>query len=195
MLISNAVFTYQAPYHNYIIINTLRPRQSDCHFPDDIFKWIFLNENVWISINISLKFVPRGPINNIPTLVQVMAWRRPVVIISHFLKFSTKSPTVPPLSKWIVQRREQLVYWWQWCQQCLHVFWKIQPGTIPWEYISLFTKPHTVKPVYNDHLMEYFSVFWSSSRWPRATQMSSRRQKLLPRVNWYFHSSLKHITE
>ena len=58
-------------------VNTLRPRQNGRHFPDDIFKWIFLNENVWISINISLKFVPRGPINNIPTLVQVMAWRRP----------------------------------------------------------------------------------------------------------------------
>ena len=58
-------------------INTLRPRQNGRHFPDDIFKCIFLNENVWISINISLKFVPRGPINNIPTLVQVMAWRRP----------------------------------------------------------------------------------------------------------------------
>ena len=57
--------------------NTLRPRQNGRHFPDDIFKWIFLNENVWISINISLKFVPRGPINNIPTLVQVMAWRWP----------------------------------------------------------------------------------------------------------------------
>ena len=24
----------------------------------------------------------------------------------------------------------------------------------------------TVKPVYNDHLMAYFSAFWSSSRWP-----------------------------
>ena len=58
-------------------VNTLRPRQNGRHFPDDIFKWIFLNENIWISINISLKFVPRGPINNIPTLVQVMAWRRP----------------------------------------------------------------------------------------------------------------------
>ena len=42
-------------------------------FPDDFFKWIFMNENIWISINISLKFVPSGPINNIPTLVQVMA--------------------------------------------------------------------------------------------------------------------------
>ena len=61
------------------LLNTLRPRQNGRHFPDDIFKWIFLNENVWISIYISLKFVPRGPINNIPTLVQVMAWRRPGV--------------------------------------------------------------------------------------------------------------------
>ena len=58
-------------------LNTLRPRQNGRHFPDDIFKWIFLNENVWISISIPLKFVPRGPINNIPTLVQVIAWRRP----------------------------------------------------------------------------------------------------------------------
>ena len=60
-----------------MLFNTLRPRQNGRHFPDDIFKWISLNENVWISINISLKFVPRGPINNIPTLVQVMAWCRP----------------------------------------------------------------------------------------------------------------------
>ena len=57
--------------------NALRARQNGRHFSDDIFKWIFLKENVWISINISLKFVPRGPINNIPTLVQIMAWRRP----------------------------------------------------------------------------------------------------------------------
>ena len=57
--------------------NTLRPRQNERLFADDIFKWIFLNENVWISIMISLKFVPKGPINNIPALVQIMAWRRP----------------------------------------------------------------------------------------------------------------------
>ena len=57
--------------------NTLRPRQNGRHFPDHIFKWIFLNENVWISIKISLKFVPKGPINNILALVQIMAWRRP----------------------------------------------------------------------------------------------------------------------
>ena len=27
-------------------VNTLRPRQNGRHFPDDIFKRIFLNENV-----------------------------------------------------------------------------------------------------------------------------------------------------
>ena len=46
------------------------------HFPDDIFTCIFLNENVWISIKIPAKFVPKGPINNIPALFQIMAWRR-----------------------------------------------------------------------------------------------------------------------
>ena len=37
----------------------------------------FFNENVWIPIKTSLKFVPRGLINNIPALVQIMAWRLP----------------------------------------------------------------------------------------------------------------------
>ena len=60
-----------------LYLNTLRPRQDGCHFPDDIFKRIFFNENVSISINFSLKFVLRCPINNIPALVQIMAWRRP----------------------------------------------------------------------------------------------------------------------
>ena len=55
----------------------LRPRQNGRHFADDIFKCIFLNENVRISIKISLKFVPKDPIDNIQSLVQIMAWRRP----------------------------------------------------------------------------------------------------------------------
>ena len=59
------------------LLNTLRPRQNGRHFADDIFKCIFLNENVWISLKISLKFVPKIRINNILTLVQIMAWRRP----------------------------------------------------------------------------------------------------------------------
>ena len=71
---------------SHLAINTLRQKQNRCHntsrlrqnrrhFADTIFKCIFLNENVWIFINISLKFVPKGPIDNIPALVQIMAWR------------------------------------------------------------------------------------------------------------------------
>ena len=51
------------------LVNILRLMQNGCHLPDDIFKWIFLSENVYISIKILLKFVPRCPINNIPALV------------------------------------------------------------------------------------------------------------------------------
>ena len=65
------------PLTRKTFINTLRPRQNGRHFPDDIFKCIFLNENVWISIEISLKLVAGGPTNNFPALVQIMAWRRP----------------------------------------------------------------------------------------------------------------------
>ena len=43
---------------------------------DDIFKCIFLSENDRISIKISLKFVPRSPIDIKPALIKVMAWRR-----------------------------------------------------------------------------------------------------------------------
>ena len=56
--------------------NTLRPRQNGRRFADDNFKCILLNENLWISIKISLKFVRKGLTNNIPALVQIMTWRR-----------------------------------------------------------------------------------------------------------------------
>ena len=48
--------------------NALRPRQNGRLFPDDLVKCILLNENVWISIKISLEFVLKGAINNIAVL-------------------------------------------------------------------------------------------------------------------------------
>ena len=65
-------------------INTLRPRQNGRRFADDTFKCFFLNENVGNLIEISLKFVPKSPINNIPALVQIMAWRRSGDKPSHY---------------------------------------------------------------------------------------------------------------
>ena len=72
--------TYSCPRYLFLapkLFNTLRPRQNGRHFPDDIFKCIFLNEKVLVLIKMSLKFVPKCSINNIPALVQIMAWRRP----------------------------------------------------------------------------------------------------------------------
>ena len=86
--------------------------------------------------------------------------------------------------------------WWPSWPQCVRFsihwppLWLPQPPPI-----CAHLGCYTAKPVYNDHLMGYFSAFWSSSRWPRATSLSSRRQKLLTRVNWYLKSSLKHATE
>ena len=71
-MVSQLRFTYPIyciTFHCASTFNTLRPRQIGRHFADGIFKCIFFNENVWILIRISLKFVP--------ALVQIMAWRRP----------------------------------------------------------------------------------------------------------------------
>ena len=79
------------PFDDVIMQHLALPRQSFLwdallihaslwwwgHFADDIFRCIFLNENVWISSKISLTFVHKILINNIPALIQVMAWRRP----------------------------------------------------------------------------------------------------------------------
>ena len=43
---------------------------------DDIFKCIFMNENDGIPFQISMKFVPRNPIDNKPASIQEIAWRR-----------------------------------------------------------------------------------------------------------------------
>ena len=61
----------------FLFFNTLQPRQNGGHFADGIFKGISFNENVCFSIKMSLKFVPKSPIDNIPALVQIMAWCRP----------------------------------------------------------------------------------------------------------------------
>ena len=52
--------------------NSSPPGQNGRHFG----RCIFLDENDKISIQISLKLVPKSPIDNKPALVQVMAWWR-----------------------------------------------------------------------------------------------------------------------
>ena len=103
-------------------VNTLRPRQNGRHFPDDIFKCIFLNENVWISIKIPLKFVPKVPINNIPALFQIMAWRRPgdkplsetmmVTILMHIKSWHQLDPC--GTNPFELESNYKTLYW-RWC--------------------------------------------------------------------------------
>ena len=53
-----------------------RPGQDGRHFPDDNFKYNLFNEKSSVSFEVSLKFIPSGPIYNNQTLVQIMDWRR-----------------------------------------------------------------------------------------------------------------------
>ena len=57
-------------------LNSSPPGQTGHHFRNDICKCIFVKEMSYILIRISLKLVPKGPIDNKSALVWVMAWRR-----------------------------------------------------------------------------------------------------------------------
>ena len=59
------------------VLNTLRQRLNYHYFADDIFKCILSNENIWISLKISLKCVPNFRLNNTPALVHT---RRQAII-------------------------------------------------------------------------------------------------------------------
>ena len=90
-------------------VNTLRPKQNCCHFADDnLLKYIFFYENVWISFKISLTCVVRVPINNIPVLVHIMAWRLPgnnplsePMMVSLLMHICVTRPLwVKPMNTW-----------------------------------------------------------------------------------------------
>ena len=60
-----------------VFINSSPPdKPNGCHFMDSIFRCIFTNEKFCILTKISVKFFPKGPIDNNPTLVQIMVWHQ-----------------------------------------------------------------------------------------------------------------------
>ena len=59
--------------HGNININALKPEQNGRHFCRNNFQMRYLRERYFLLIHISLKFVPRCPIDNMSALVQVMA--------------------------------------------------------------------------------------------------------------------------
>ena len=70
-------------YINDFQLNTFSLWQNCCHFTNNIFKCIFVNENVWISLKMSLKFVPKFRINSIPALAQI--WIGTNQVTSYYL--------------------------------------------------------------------------------------------------------------
>ena len=59
-------------WHTSKRFKKLRPKRKGHHFADDFFVFILLNENWRILIQIPMKFVPRDPINNKPSLAQII---------------------------------------------------------------------------------------------------------------------------
>ena len=101
-------------------INTLRPRQNGGLCANDIFTCIFLNEKVWISINISLKSVPKGQINYIPVLVQIMAWHPSGdKLLSEPMLFSLLMHICVTWPQWVID--------W-----LVHVIWKLMGDDVRW---------------------------------------------------------------
>ena len=58
--------------HPWFSSRAIFTEENGRHFADDIFKCILLNENCCIFIQVSLKFVPKGPNENNSVLVKVM---------------------------------------------------------------------------------------------------------------------------
>ena len=81
------------------------------HFPDDIFKCIFLNEIVWIKT--SQKFVPMGANNYIPALVQITAWRQPGdKPLSEPMLVTLPKHIGVILPKWVNSLTPRYMRWW-----------------------------------------------------------------------------------
>ena len=77
---SSFFFVFCVKFHCGLLLNTLRSRQKGCHFPDNILKCIFLNENMRHSTSMSY-----GPIDKKSSLVHVMAWLWTEPTPSHYL--------------------------------------------------------------------------------------------------------------
>ena len=131
------------------LFNTLRPRQNGRHFADDTFNRTFVNENVRISIKFSLKFVPKVPINDITSLVQIMAWcRRGDKPLYEPTLLSLLTHIWDTRPQWVLKR--QVLKWWSYKQvtsiflisilACCYIVCKILSsiGIILLIYIDLF---------------------------------------------------------
>ena len=50
-------------------VKSSSPGQNGRHLADNVFNWIFVNEKFYMLFKISLKLVPKGPIDDNPALI------------------------------------------------------------------------------------------------------------------------------
>ena len=99
------------------------PRQNGRHFADDIFRSIFLNENVCSSLKISMRFVSKVLNNNTPALVQIMAWRRPGdKPLSESV--TVRLPRYIHICIYIYMRHSALVSWGECIRDSVTMLWR-----------------------------------------------------------------------
>ena len=116
----------------FVLCYTLRPRQNGRHVAGDIFKCIFLNDKVWIAIEISLKFVPKGSVKDIPALVQRMAQCRlgdKPLFEAMMVRLPTHmSANRPHWVNWFV--------WFYFCIFCIDFIYRHLSGSLCWHWIN-----------------------------------------------------------
>ena len=156
-----------------IALNTLRPRQNDRNFADNIFKHIFFNENVWIAIKISLKFVPKGPINKIPALFQIMAWRRPGdKPLSEAMLASLLTHKCVTRPQWVKQMPQDLTNEW-------FIIFHSSNGLVQ----------SGNKPLPKPMLTQFYAAIWhqqATMNWVKNTDVTSWPQLSFARPDMYF---------
>ena len=86
-----------------MVVDALRPMGAT---PSAATQRIFFNWKFFILIQISLKYVPKGPINNNPALVQIMAWHRPgAKPLSEPMMVRLPMHICIPLHHWVKQTK------------------------------------------------------------------------------------------
>ena len=99
--------------HSTPCVNTLRRGQNGRHFADDNFKCVFLSEDMWISMNISLKFVPQyssiASDNGLaPIRRQAIIWINDGKFTDSYMRHSYVVMNTTQLTCWILSSRKFL---------------------------------------------------------------------------------------
>ena len=153
------------------------------HFSDDSFKCIFLNENV----SISLKFVPNGPINNIPALVQIMAWRHPgdkplsePMMVNFPMHICVTRP------QWVKSNR-CIEFQFRNIISMAHCKTAVSPLLTHWRYCSPALSHWFIVELIIQNSLKPNDAKWHHGYWPTLVQLIGWQHQPLPKPMLTYH--------